>query len=77
VTVVIDVALIFYAALSEVPARERRPRAADALDLVGLGAAARRRIGGFSGGMKSTNCLSENQAYHVRIIAWSGAVTAH
>ncbi|MGH2408824.1 MAG: ABC transporter ATP-binding protein, partial [Chloroflexota bacterium] len=44
--------LEFAAALSEVPPRERRPRAAEALDLVGLGDSARRRIGGFSGGMK-------------------------
>ncbi len=44
--------LEFAAALSEVPARDRRGRAAEVLDLVGLGSSARRRIGGFSGGMK-------------------------
>jgi len=44
--------LEFAAALSEVPARERRTRAAEALDLVGLVGASRRRISGFSGGMK-------------------------
>ncbi|MGH2389585.1 MAG: ATP-binding cassette domain-containing protein [Chloroflexota bacterium] len=44
--------LEFAAALSDVPARERRARGAEALDLVGLTGAAGRRIGGFSGGMK-------------------------
>jgi ABC-2 type transport system ATP-binding protein len=44
--------LEFAAALSGVPARERRARAVAVLERVGLADAARRRIGGYSGGMR-------------------------
>jgi ABC-2 type transport system ATP-binding protein len=44
--------LEFAAELSGLPARERRVRAAEVLELVGLAEAAKRRIGGYSGGMR-------------------------
>jgi ABC-2 type transport system ATP-binding protein len=43
--------LLIFAKLYGVPRSERRARIADALELVGLGEAAHRRVGGHSGGM--------------------------
>jgi ABC-2 type transport system ATP-binding protein len=43
--------LDYAAQLFNLPAKERQKRSAEMLDLVGLSGAARRRIGGFSGGM--------------------------
>ena len=44
--------LVYAAELSGVPAKERRPRAAAALSQVGLADAGKRRVGGYSGGMR-------------------------
>jgi len=51
--------LEYAAALSEVPSGERRARAAEMLDFVGLTGAAKRRIRGYSGGMKGRLGLAQ------------------
>ena len=68
--------LVFAAALSQVPARERRPRADEALDLVGLGDAAGRRIGGFSGGMKGRLGIAQALIHRPAVLILDEPVSA-
>jgi ABC-2 type transport system ATP-binding protein len=68
--------LEFAAALSEVPARERRSRAAEVLDLVGLSDAARRRIGGFSGGMKGRLGIAQALIHRPAVLILDEPVSA-
>lgn len=68
--------LEFAAALSQVPARERRSRAETVLDQVGLGEAARRRIGGFSGGMKGRLGLAQALIHRPAVLILDEPVSA-
>jgi ABC-2 type transport system ATP-binding protein len=68
--------LEFAAALSGVPARERRPRAAEVLDLVGLGDTAQRRIGGFSGGMKGRLGIAQALIHRPAVLILDEPVSA-
>jgi ABC-2 type transport system ATP-binding protein len=68
--------LEFAAALSEVPARERRSRAADVLDLVGLADAAGRRVGGFSGGMKGRLGIAQALIHRPAVLILDEPVSA-
>jgi ABC-2 type transport system ATP-binding protein len=68
--------LEFAAALSEVPARDRHSRAAEALDLVGLTGVARRRISGFSGGMKGRLGIAQALIHRPAVLIFDEPVSA-
>jgi len=56
------------ARLFGMPATERRARSAELLRLVGLESAARRRVGGFSGGMKQRLGLAQALVHRPRVL---------
>jgi ABC-2 type transport system ATP-binding protein len=60
--------LLIFAKLYGVPRSERRARIADALELVGLGEAAHRRVGGYSGGMMRRLEIALAMLHHPQVL---------
>jgi len=60
--------LLIFAKLYGVPRRERQARIAAALEFVGLGEAARRRVGGYSGGMMRRLEIALAMLHHPRVL---------
>ena len=68
--------IVFAAKLSGMSAREAAAAAGDVLERVGLGAAARRRIGGYSGGMKQRLGLGQALVHRPRLLLLDEPVSA-
>jgi ABC-2 type transport system ATP-binding protein len=60
--------LDYVARLFNLPQKERKPRIAEMLELVGLKEAARRKIGGFSGGMVQRLGIAQALVHHPQVL---------